>query len=436
MTKEYQRKNVVAPDVAEIAVPERVSVVMADVAQDMREGLLALAVGAGLQVMGALMDADVAALAGPRGRHDPGRVAVRHGTEAGSVTLGGRRVGVQRPRVRAVDGSGELAVPAYELFSSTEVLGRMALERMLAGLSTRRYQVGLEPVGQRVATTASATSRSAVSRRFVKMTETALVDLLAADLSGLDLVAFMVDGVHFAESCCVVALGIDIHGVKHPLALVEGSTENTTLVTELCVGLRERGLDVTRPILAVLDGSKALHRAVVDVFDHPVMARCQLHKIRNVRDHLPERLRGPVERRMRAAYRAESALDAHAQLGALARELDKTHPSAAASLREGLDETLTILALDVPPTLARTLRSTNAIESMIGICREHAKNVKHWQDGRMAMRWCAAGMIEAARQFRRVNGHLHIPALRAALERHVAEHNVSPARQDDNVNAA
>ncbi|HEY8719671.1 IS256 family transposase, partial [Pengzhenrongella sp.] len=400
MTKEYQRKKPGAGDALELVVPDRVSVVMADVADDMREGLLALAVGAGLQVMSALMEADVTALTGPRGRHDAERVAVRHGTGAGSVTLGGRRVAVTRPRVRAVDGSGELAVPAYELFSSTEVLGRMAMERMLSGLSTRRYAVGLEPVGQSVTKAATATSRSAVSRRFVKMTETALGDLLAADLSGLDLVAFMVDGVHFAESCCVVALGIDIDGVKHPLSLVEGSTENATLVTELCVGLRERGLDVTKPILAVLDGSKALHRAVVDVFDHPVMARCQLHKIRNVRDHLPERLRGPAEQRMRAAYRAGSVLDAQAQLNALARDLDKTHPSAAASLREGLTETLTVLALDLPPTLARTFRSTNAIESMISICREHAKNVKHWQDGRMAMRWCAAGMIEASRQFR------------------------------------
>ena len=436
VTKEYQTRNGGARDALEPAVPDRVSVVMADVAEDMREGLLALAVGAGLQVMSALMEADVTALTGPRGRHDAERVAVRHGTGAGSVTLGGRRVAVTRPRVRAVDGSGELAVPAYELFSSTEVLGRMAMERMLSGLSTRRYAVGLEPVGQSVTKAATATSRSAVSRRFVKMTETALGDLLAADLSGLDLVAFMVDGVHFAESCCVVALGIDIDGVKHPLSLVEGSTENATLVTELCVGLRERGLDVTKPILAVLDGSKALHRAVVDVFDHPVMARCQLHKIRNVRDHLPERLRGPAEQRMRAAYRADSVLDAQAQLNALARDLDKTHPSAAASLREGLTETLTVLALDLPPTLARTFRSTNAIESMISICREHAKNVKHWQDGRMAMRWCAAGMIEASRQFRRVNGHLHVPALRAALERHVAEQNVSPKGQDENVNAA
>ncbi len=433
MTKNYQRTTI---DTSALAVPEQVSVVMGEIAADMQEGLLALAVGAGLQVMSALMDADVAALAGPRGRHNPVRVAVRHGTEAGSVTLGGRRVGVQRPRVRAADGSGEMEVPAYELFSSTEVLGRMAMERMLAGLSTRRYGAGLEPVGQQVEASATATSKSAVSRRFVAMTETALADMLAADLSEVDLVAFMVDGVHFAESCCVVALGIDSGGTKHPLAVVEGSTENATLVTKLCVDLRERGLDVTRPVLAVLDGSKALRRAVLDVFDHPVMARCQLHKIRNVKDHLPQRMRTTVERRMRSAYHADSALEAESQLTALARELDKTHPSAANSLREGLGETVTVLALDVPPTLARTLRSTNAIESMIGICREHAKNVKRWRDGQMALRWCAAGMVEAAKQFRRVNGHMHLPALRAALERHVTERTVGADHHDENVNTA
>jgi len=167
-------------------------------------------------------------------------------------------------------------VASYELFSSTELLGRMAMEKMLAGLSTRRYPVGLEPVGGRVSQGASSTSRSAVSRKFVARTETALFELLAKDLSGLDLVAFMVDGVHFAESCCVVALGIDLDGTKHPLAVVEGSTENATLVTELIVGLRERGLDVTRPVLACLDGSAGLRRAVLDVFDAPVIARCQL----------------------------------------------------------------------------------------------------------------------------------------------------------------
>jgi putative transposase len=432
VSKAYQRNKIDAPAVA---VPERVSVAMAEIAESMHEGLLALAVGAGLQVMSALMEADASAVAGPKGKHDAGRSAVRHGHERGSVALGGRRVPVDRPRVRAVDGSGELAVPAYELFSSTEVMGRMALERMLAGLSTRHYPVGLEPVGEQVSQAGTGTSKSAVSRKFVALTETALAELLAADLSALDLVALMIDGVHFGESCCIVALGIGLDGTKHPLALAEGSTENATLVTELLTGLRDRGLDVTRPMLVGLDGSKALRKAVVDVLDRPVIQRCQLHKIRNVKDKLPQRLRSSVGRRMTDAYHADSALEAEAALLALARELDKTHPGAAASLREGLAETLTVLRLDLPPTLARSMRSTNMIESMISICRQRSSNVKRWRDGQMALRWCAAGMAEAGKQFRRVNGHLHLPALRAKLEREVTK-NVGNLVDDEEVNAA
>ena len=363
-------------------------------------------------------------------------MAVRHGTEKGSVTLGGRRVSVQRPRMRAVDGSGELAVPSYELFTSTEVLGRMAMAKMLAGISTRGWRVGLEPVGERVERTASATSKSTISRRFVAVTETALAELLAKPLDRLDLVALMIDGMHFADHICIVALGIGIDGTKHPLALVEGDTENTTVVTDLLTGLRERGLDVTRPILVVIDGAKALRAAVVRVFDHPVIARCQLHKLRNVTDRLPDRLASTVAKRMRRAYHADSALAAEAQLEALAKELDRTHPGAAASLREGLAETLTVLRLAVPPTLARTLRSTNSIESMISIARTHSHNVKNWQSGNMALRWCAAGMAEAGKQFRRVNGHLHLAALRNALDQHVAPENVSTTRQNDSVIAA
>ena len=264
MRKTYQNTGI---DTSQPVVPDTVSVALGELAGELREGLLALAVGAGLQVLAAMMEDDVIAACGPKGRHDRARNATRHGHERGSVSLGGRRVPIERPRMRAVDGSGELPVAAYELFSSTEVLGRMALDRMLAGLSTRRYSVGLEPVGARTEQAATATSRSAVSRRFVAATETALAELLAADLSGLDLVALMIDGVHFGEHTCVVALGIDIDGTKHPLSLVEGSTENTTLVTDLIVGLRERGLDVTKPILVVIDGSKALRRAVLDVFD-------------------------------------------------------------------------------------------------------------------------------------------------------------------------
>ena len=433
MTKKYQTTEF---DTSALAVPEQVSVAMDEIAADMREGLLALAVGAGLQVMQQLMEADVTAACGPRGKHNPERAATRHGNERGSVTLGGRRVPVARPRVRAADGSGEVPVPAYELFNGTELLGKMAMERMLGGLSTRRYPVGLEPVGQAIEETARSTSKSAVSRKFVAMTETALADLLGKDLSELDLVALMIDGVYFAEHLCVVALGIDIDGAKHPLGLVEGSTENTTVVKSLLAGLRDRGLDTTQPILAVLDGAKALAAGVKEVFDSPVIARCQLHKLRNVRDHLPENMRGPVQKRMRKAYHADSALQAEAQLTALAKELDKTHPGAAGSLREGMAETLTVLRLEVPPTLARTLRSTNAVESMISISRDHSRNVKRWRDGQMALRWCAAGMVEASKQFRRVNGHMHLPVLRASLDRHVAAETVGADCNTQDVSAA
>jgi putative transposase len=411
----------------QLELPEQVTLAVAELAGAAREGLLALAVGTGLQVLEVMLAADVARLVGPKGRHSPDRVAVRHGSEPGQVTLGGRRVRVRRPRIRSADGSRELPVPTYQVFAATDLLGQLALERMLAKLSCRRYPAGLEPVGAHVGATASGTSKSAISRRFVAATEHALAELLAADLSGLDLVALMVDGIRVAEHCCVVALGITIDGTKIPLGLVEGATENATVVTDLLAGLRERGLEVTRPILVVIDGAKALRRAVLDVFDHPIIQRCQLHKLRNVTDRLPDALASTVAKRMRQAYRLADPLLAEAELEALARSLDRSHPGAAASLREGLAETLTILRLGVPPTLARTLRSTNSIESMIEICRDHAANVKRWQDGQMVLRWIAAGMNEARKQFRRVNGHLHLPALRAALDATIA---VTPNKED------
>jgi putative transposase len=414
-------------DQALLQLPERVTVAVAELASAAREGLLALAVGTGLQVLQVMLAEDVAWLVGPKGRHIPGRTAVRHGSEPGQVTLGGRRVRVQRPRVRTADGTGELPVPTYQAFAATDLLDGMAVERMLAKLSTRRYQVGLEPVGG-VEQASSGTSRSAVSRRFVARTEHALAELLAQDLSALDLVALLVDGIRVADHCCVVALGITIDGTKIPLALAEGATENATVTRDLLTGLRERGLDVTRPILVVIDGAKALRRAVGDVFDHPVIQRCQLHKLRNVTDRLPDAVAATVARRMRAAYRNPDPLVAQADLEALARELDRSHPGAAASLREGLAETLTIGRLGVPPTLARTLRSTNSIESMIEICRDHAANVKRWQDGQMVLRWIAAGMGEARRQFRRVNGYLYLPGLRVALDQTIGA--VTPTKED------
>jgi putative transposase len=275
-----RRRAQADPVPVEVAVPEQVVVSMAEIAESAKEGLLALAVGTGLQVMAAMFAEDAERLCGPESKHNPGRVGYRHGSEAGSVTLGGRRVPVTRPRLRAFDGAGELHLPSYDLFSSTEVLGRLAMEKMLAGLSSRRYSAGLEPAGQAVEEAAAATSKSAVSRRFVAATETALAELMSRRLDDLDLVAFMADGVHFGEHTCVVALGIGIDGTKHPLAVEEGSTEKATLVTDLVNGLRDRGLDVSRPILAVLDGAKALARAVNDVFDKPLIQRCQQHRSR------------------------------------------------------------------------------------------------------------------------------------------------------------
>lgn len=229
MTRQYQRTPREASEEtpARPAVPARVTVPLGEITANVQEGLLALVVGTGLQVMQAMFDADVAAVAGPRGKHDPARVAGRHGCGPGSVTLGGRRVPVTRPRVHAADRSGELPVPSYEVFTSTEMLG---------GLSTRRYGLGLEPVGEQVTETAKGTSKSAISRRFVQRTETTLAELLARPLGELDLIALMVDGVHFGEHLCVVALGIDADGTKHPLALVERSTENTATVRGLLGG--------------------------------------------------------------------------------------------------------------------------------------------------------------------------------------------------------
>ncbi len=238
-------------------------------------------------------------------------------------------------------------------------------------------------------------------------TETALAELMDADLTPLDIVAVMIDGVHFAGHCCVVALGIGIDGTKHPLGVVEGDTENATVVKDLLAGLRDRGLDVTRPTLVVIDGAKALARGGARRVRPPggaTLPAAQDPQRRSATAQGPGCDCGQED----AGRLPRPTLVAEATLEALARSLDKAHPGAAGSLREGLAETLTISRLGVPPTLARTLRSTNAIESMIEICRDHSANVKRWRDGHMALRWCAAGMGEAARQFRRVNGHLHL----------------------------
>ena len=383
-----------------------------------REGLMALSVGVGLGVLAELMEEEVTEVVGPKGRHDPGRVAVRHGHDDGEVTLGGRRVPVERPRVRATDGAGEVPVSIYQHFASTDVMSRVVLERVLASVSMRRYQTTNEPVGSDVEAGERSTSKSAVSRMFIERTRTALAELMARRLDDVRLAVLMLDGIDLKERTHIVALGITTQGVKIPLGLWEGSTENATVATALLSDLVERGLDPEQGILFVLDGAKALRKAIRSVFgERAVVQRCIRHKERNVCDHLAERDRPPLRRRLRAAWALDDHVVALGRLQALASELDRTHPGAAASLREGLEETITIQRLRVTGSLKRTLASTNPVESMIEIVRRTQRNVKRWQSGDMALRWTAAGMSEAERQFRKIVGYKQLAPLVARIER-------------------
>ncbi len=401
-------------------LPERVQEALGELAGAAKEGLLALSVGVGLGVLSELMAEEVDEVVGPKGRHDGDRSAVRHGHEAGEVTLGGRRVAVERPRVRAVDSSGEVPMATYRHFADRDPLTAVVLEQMLAGVSTRRFSRTREPVGHQVTDAERSTSKSAVSREFVGRTREHLVALMNRSLADVRLAALMLDGIELKGRCCVVALGITTDGVKVPLGLWDGSTENKTVARHLLADLVDRGLDVEQGVLVVLDGAKALRAAVDEVLGSVPVQRCIRHKERNVLDHLPERDRPAVKRRLRTAWKLTGHADALDRLGVLAAELERTHPGAAASLREGLDETLTLQRLEIDGPLRRTLSSTNPIESMIEICRRTSRNVKRWQNGDMCLRWTAAGMLEAERQFRKVIGYKHLAKLALAVERHLA----------------
>jgi len=268
-----------------------------------KEGLLALSVGVGLGVLSELMEEEVDEVVGAKGKHNPDRAAVRHGHEDGEVTLGARRVAVRRPRARSAQGSEEVTLSAYAHFADRDPLTRTVLEQMLAGVSTRRFSRTREPVGEDVGAVERSASKSAVSREFVGRTREQLAALMTRRLDDVRLAAMMIDGIDLKGRCNVVALGITTEGVKIPLGLWEGSTENATVVTALLAGLVERGLDAEQGVLFVIDGAKALRKAIRDVFGvvAPVQ-RCVCHKERNVLDHLPERDRPALRRRLRAAW--------------------------------------------------------------------------------------------------------------------------------------
>ncbi len=385
---------------------------------DLREFVIAV----GMAALGEVLEQERTDACGPRYAHLPAREARRAGAAPGELVLGGRRVAVRRPRARTVAGT-EVSLPSWVTFGAEDPLDTRAVEQMLIGVSTRRYERSLEPVAAEVPT--RGTSKSAVSRRFVAATERAMGTWLGRDLGALDLVVLMLDGIHIAEHVLLVAIGVDTGGCKHVLGVREGATENANSCTALLTDLRDRGMRTDRTILAVLDGSKALARAVRDVFGTKVLIqRCQVHKRRNVLDELPEEIRPSVAQVLRDAYGSSDAVRATKMLTSLARRIGVDHPSAAASIEEGLDETLTVMRLGLPKKLERQLSTTNAIENIMGTVRRLASRVKHWRGGKMILRWVVTAVADAASRFRRITGTKDgMAQLRLAL----ASHDVTPA---------
>jgi putative transposase len=383
-----------------------------------RETLFETVLVSGFETVMQFLEQQRAEVCGPRYQHAEQRSAYRAGHAPSSLVLGGRRVSVNRPRARTMSGE-EIALPAWAEWASEDPLDERAMEQMLVGVSTRKYDRSLEALPDAVRT--RGTGKSAVSRRFVRATARKVTELLERDLSTLDLAVLLLDGVHFTrEHVIVAAVGIDRTGKKHVLGLWEGATENKVTCTALLESLVERGLRTDRAMLVVIDGGKALQRAVRSVLGkHALIQRCQEHKKRNVLDALPQNKRLSVKRALNEAFHTDDPARAKRMLENLVRSLEEPHPGAAASLREGLEDLLTVKQLGLGGSaLERTLSTTNLIENLIGQLRYLAGRVKRWRSGKMILRWSAAGVLEAERGFRRVRGYTAMPKLTAALHRH------------------
>jgi transposase-like protein len=395
------------------AAPVQLSLNVEGVLRDVRHAFYGLCVNAGKQVLAAMMEADRQALCGARNVPNAQRRAVRGGTTRSSVVLGGQRIAITRPRARSLE-RGELALPSFAWAADGDPLDAATLASMAAGVSARRYAGTLDELPP--PDEPGSVSKSAVSRRWVALTQAQLDEWLSCPLDKVDLPVVMIDGIHFHERVILVALGIDAKGDKHVLGLREGSTENTRVVRSLLSDLIDRGLDAERCRLWVIDGGKALRRAIVECFgQRALVQRCQEHKRRNVLEHLPRDMHASVGRALRDAWQGSNPALAKRQLQRLAASLQARHPGAAASLREGLDETLTVQHLGIGGALYRTLRTTNPIENLNGSIAHFARNVKRWKDGQMTLRWVAGALSDAQQRFRKLRGHREMKTVLAAL---------------------
>jgi putative transposase len=394
-----------------------VEVEMSLFTERMRDGLMAAATAVGLAVLDEVQRAELDAKVGPKGKHIAERTAVRHGVEESSLPMGGRRVAAKRHRARAIDGSGEVELVSWSTLASTDLLNEHTVASMLAGVSTRDYAGLLEPVGVE----GDATSKSAVSRRFVKATKAGLDQFRSRRLDDRRWLVVFIDGFGFEDELMLGALGVDTAGNKLCLSVRHGSTENATVCRELLNDLERRGFDPSKGVLFCVDGGTAIGSAIRKKWgDCALIQRCRAHKSRNVTDLVPAGERPWVAQSLQQAWAKPDANEARKAIVEFAAKLERTHPDAAASLREGLDDTITINRLGVTGTLAKTLETTNPMESTVDIVRTHARNVKRWLPGDMRLRWAAAGMVQAEGQYRRVKGHRGLDALARAIEAAVA----------------
>jgi transposase-like protein len=379
------------------------------------EELHSFAIDLGLLVAGRFLEAEVTRLCGERYQRQPDRQHTRYGHQPGFVTLAGQKAKIQRPRVRQAGGGAEVDLPLYQALQSPEAMPEAALKRLVRGVSTRNYEEVVD-----LARDAFGVKKSSVSRAFVKATAAAIHELSSRKLDQERFLAIFLDGVDYAGETMLVALGLTETGEKTVLGLRQGASENAAVCTALLEDLRERGLDTSQPILAVIDGSKALAAAVKRVFGQKVVVqRCQIHKRRNIEAHLPEKHHDELRRLLNAAWHETDYERARKQLLTTVRWLERLNPAAANSLREGLEETLTVVKLQLPELLRRTLATTNPIESALSVTRTVTARVTHWRDGDMRLRWCTAGLMRAEQKFRRIKGFRHLIELTRALQREV-----------------
>lgn len=368
----------------------------------------------GLSALQEVFEADATMIAGPKGEHREDRTHHRWGTTRTELPFGGRRIQVPRPRVRSKSGQ-EITLPSIERFQAADPLPERVVNQILLGVSTRGYGASLESAPAGVSS--RGTSKSAASRHLVERMGSKMRDYFSRRLEDVSLLALMLDGIEVARQTVVVALGISADGTKQPLGLWQGSTENAAICTSLLQDLISRGLKLDGKILCVIDGGKGIRKAIGDVIgDLAVVQRCQLHKRRNLKDHLAKGAQTFVDRALREAYGSTGVDTARKRLRGLLSWLESNgHEDAAASLREGMEETLTVLKLELPLSLRRSLATTNAIENTLGTVRRVSRNVKRWKGGGMVRRWVAIGLITAQKRFRRIKGHRELPALVAAL---------------------